>query len=394
MMMPVRQQRIRAAFMRGGTSKAVMFRREDLPADRAAWDPVFLSALGSPDGEARQLDGMGGGVSSLSKVCIVGPPTRADADVDYTFAQVAVREALVDYSGSCGNMSSAIGPFALEEGMLSSAPRDGEAVVRIHDTNAGRIIVARFGVRDGEAEVEGTLALDGVSGTGAPIRLDFMDPGGARSGHLLPSGRARDLLQVPGVGAIEATLVDAASPCVFIRAEALGATGTETPQQLDAGAELLGRLDAVRRSAAVAMDLAADTEAARAKPAMPRVAMLTPPRAARLANGRLVAAEEADLGIRMISMGQPHRAVTATGALCLAVACRIPGSLAAEVSATADPAQPVRIAHASGVVLVDAAVEPDPSRRGGVHCRHATLYRTARRLFEGSVLVRGTAFAA
>ena len=390
----MRQRRIRAVFMRGGTSKAVMFRRQDLPAERAAWDPIFLSALGSPDAEARQLDGMGGGVSSLSKICIVGPPTRADADVDYTFGQVGVREALVDYSGSCGNMSSAIGPFALEEGMLPGAPRDGEVTVRIHDTNAGRIIVARFQARDGEAEVEGELVLDGVSGSGAPIRLDFMDPGGARSGHLLPSGPARDVLQVPGVGAVEATMVDAASPCVFIRAEAVGATGTETPQRLDAVAELLERLDAVRRHAAVAMGLAKDPDAARAKPSLPRVAMLTPPRAAQLANGRLVAADEADLGIRMISMGQPHRAVTATGALCLAVACRIPGSIAAEVSAAADPAKPIRIAHASGVVVADAAVEPDTSRRGGVHCRHATLYRTARRLFEGSVLVRGTAFAA
>lgn len=390
----MRQQRIRAVFMRGGTSKAVMFRREDLPADRTAWDPIFLSALGAPDPDARQLDGMGGGVSSLSKVCIVGPPTRADADVDYTFGQVGVRDALVDYSGSCGNMSSAIGPFALDEGLLPAAPRNGEVAVRIHDTNAGRIIVARFEARDGEAMVEGELVLDGVSGSGAPIRLDFMDPGGARSGHLLPSGRARDVLDVPGVGAIEATMVDAASPCVFIRAEAVGATGTETPQQLDVAAPLLERLDALRRHAAVAMGLAKDPEAARAKPSLPRVAMLTPPREARLANGRIVAANEADLGIRMISMGQPHRAVTATGALCLAVACRIPGSIAAEVAAAADPAQPIRIAHASGVVLVDAAVVADPAQRGGVHCHHATLYRTARRLFEGNVLVRGTAFAA
>lgn len=390
----MRQLRIRAVFMRGGTSKAVMFRREDLPADRAGWDPIFLSALGSPDGEARQLDGMGGGVSSLSKVCIVGPPSRPDADVDYTFGQVAVRDALVDYSGSCGNMSSAIGPFALEEGMLLNAPRDGEVVVRIHDTNAGRIIVARFQAAGGEALVEGDLVLDGVSGSGASIRLDFMDPGGARSGHLLPSGHARDTLQVAGVGAIEATMVDAASPCVFIRAEAVGATGTETPQHLDVSAELLERLDAVRRHAAAAMGLAKDAEAARAKPSLPRVAMLTPPREAVLSNGRQVAAEEADLGIRMISMGQPHRAVTATGALCLAVACRIPDSIAAEVSAAADPAKPFRIAHASGVVLVDSVVVPDAAQRGGLHCQHATLYRTARRLFEGSVLVRGTAIAA
>lgn len=385
------QRRIPAVFMRGGTSKALMFRRSDLPLKREEWDTIFISALGSPDPEARQLDGLGGGVSSLSKVCIVGPPTRADADVDYTFGQVAVREALVDYSGSCGNMSSAIGPFALDEGMLAAAPRDGEVIVRIHDTNAGRIIIARFLARDGEAEVDGDLVLDGVSGSGAPIRLDFMDPGGARSGHLLPSGHARDVLDVPGVGPIQATMVDAASPCAFIRAEAVGATGTETPQELDASAELLNRLDAIRRHAAVAMGLAENAEAARKRPSLPRIAMLTPPRAALLANGRRVGTQEADVGIRMISMGQPHRAVTATGALCLAVACRIPGTIAAEVSATADLTQHIRIAHASGIVMADAVVEADAAMRGGHYCRQATLYRTARRLFEGSVLVRGAA---
>lgn len=386
----MRQRRIRAVFMRGGTSKAVMFRREDLPADRAAWDPIFLSALGSPDAEGRQLDGMGGGVSSLSKVCIVGPPTRPDADVDYTFGQVAVREALVDYSGSCGNMSSAIGPFALEEGLLPDAPRDGEVAVRIHDTNAGRIILSRFRARDGEAEVEGDLVLDGVSGRGAPIRLDFMDPGGGRSGHLLPSGHARDVLEVPGHGAIEATMVDAASPAVFVRAADLGATGVETPQALDGMAALLETLDAVRRQAAVAMGLARDAEAARAKPSLPRVAMLAPGQDAQLANDRRIAAEEADITIRIISMGQPHRAVTATGALCLGVACRIPGSIAAELAGVPD-GRAIRIAHASGVVLVDALVRPEAASRGGVHCESATLYRTARRMFEGNVLVRGVA---
>jgi 2-methylaconitate cis-trans-isomerase PrpF len=383
----MRQRRIRAVFMRGGTSKAVMFSRQDLPADRAGWDAIFLAALGSPDPEGRQLDGMGGGVSSLSKVCIVGPPTRSDADVDYTFGQVAVREAMVDYSGSCGNMSSAIGPFALEEGLLPDAPRDGEVAVRIHDTNARRIIVARFHAEDGEALVQGDLVLDGVSGSGAPIRLDFMDPGGGRSGALLPTGRAQDTLVVPGLGAIEATMVDAASPCVFIRAESVGATATETPQQMDVDARLLAALDAIRCEAAVAMGLAADADAAKLKPAMPRIAMLAPPREALLANGRRVAATEGDITIRMVSMGQPHRAVTATGALCLGVACRIPGSIAAQLSAGVAPQAPIRIAHASGIVLVDALVTPDAKQRGGVHCAHATLYRTQRRLFEGSVLV-------
>lgn len=380
----MRQRRIPAVFMRGGTSRAVMFRRQDLPAERAQWDAIFLAALGSPDPEGRQLDGMGGGVSSLSKVCIVGPPTRADADVDYTFGQVALREALVDYSGSCGNMSSAIGPFALDAGMLPEAPRNGPLAVRIHDTNAGRIIVAHFEARDGEALVDGGLVLDGVAGSGAPVRLEFVDPGGARSGSLLPSGAVRDVLEVPGIGAVDVSMVDAASPGVFIRAEAVGATGVETPQQLDADLPLLQRLDAVRRTAAVAMGLAADAEAARARPSLPRIAMIGAPREALLANGRRVAASEVDITVRMVSMGQAHRAVPATGALCLAVACRVPGSVAALLAAPA-PGAAIRIGHAAGVVLVDAAVD---AVQGGFHCRHATLFRTQRRLFEGSVLVR------
>jgi 2-methylaconitate cis-trans-isomerase PrpF len=184
------QRSLRAVFMRGGTSKALMFHQSDLPTDRADWAPIFLAAMGSPDPNGRQLDGMGGGISSLSKVCVIGPPSRPDADVDYTFAQIAVSSALVDYAANCGNMSSAVGPFALDEGLVP-APAGAEAVVRIHNTNTGKIIVSRFPAESGKAATDGALALDGVSGTGAPIRLDFHDPGGARTG-LLPTGRAVD----------------------------------------------------------------------------------------------------------------------------------------------------------------------------------------------------------
>ena len=385
----MRQWRIPAVFMRGGTSKAVMFRAQDLPAQRGDWDAIFLSALGAPDPNGRQLDGMGGGVSSLSKVCIIGPPSRRDADVDYTFGQVSVRAALVDYSGSCGNMSSAIGPFALEEGMLPNAPRDGEVVVRIHDTNAGRIIVARFEAAGGEALVEGSLALDGVSGTGAPIRLEFLDPGGARSGALLPTGQARDWLEVPGLGRIEASMVDAASPAVFVRAADIGRTRAELPGDLDADSGFHQTMEAIRVAAALAMGLAPDAATAAHKPSMPRIAMIAPSTAATLLSGGSLAAADADLTVRMLSMGLAHRAVPATGALCLGVASRIPGSLVAEAAAGASGS--IRIAHASGVTVVDALVEPGPD---GLHCRHAVLYRTARRLFEGRVLVRHGALAA
>jgi 2-methylaconitate cis-trans-isomerase PrpF len=179
------QKRIRAVFMRGGTSKAVVFQRCDLPSDPAAWDDIFLAVMGSPDPNGRQLDGMGGGISSLSKVCVVGPPSRPDADIDYTFAQVSVKDASVDYSGNCGNMSSAMGPFAAEEG-LCVVPRDGAAAVRIHNTNTNKIITSRFTMTDGEAETDGDLAIDGIAGTAATVRLEFNDPGGAKTGRLLP----------------------------------------------------------------------------------------------------------------------------------------------------------------------------------------------------------------
>jgi 2-methylaconitate cis-trans-isomerase PrpF len=198
------REKYRAVFARGGTSKALIFHVADLPAERSQWDRLFLRAIGSPDPYGRQLDGMGGGVSSLSKVCIVGPPTRPDADVDYTFAQVQVREARVDFSGNCGNMSSAIGPFAVDEGLVKAG--DGEATVRIHNTNTGKIIRSTFQVAEGRSVDEGDLIIPGVSGSGAPIRLDFIDPGGASTGKLMPTGRATDTIEVEGMGLIEVRL--------------------------------------------------------------------------------------------------------------------------------------------------------------------------------------------
>src|SRR5262245_35617824 len=216
----MKQLRIPAAFMRGGTSNAVVFHAKDLPADRAQWDEIFLAAIGSPDPYGRQLDGMGGGVSSLSKVCVIGPATRKDADIDYTFAQVLVKDARVDYSANCGNMSSAMGPFAVDEGVVKAAGQ--EALVRVHNTNTGKTIWSRFPLDDGTAAVDGALAIPGVAGTGAPVRLEFREPGGATTGKLLPTGNVADMLDVPGYGAVRVSMVDAANACVFVRASDLG----------------------------------------------------------------------------------------------------------------------------------------------------------------------------
>jgi len=385
------QKHIRAVFMRGGTSKALMFRQADLPLDRADWAPIFLSAMGSPDPNGRQLDGMGGGISSLSKVCVIGAPSHPDADVDFTFAQIGVGDSVVDYAGNCGNMSSAVGPFAIEEGMLPR-PADGPVSVRIHNTNTRKIIVATFEVRGGRAVVEGDCAIDGVAGTGAPIRLDFVDPGGAKTGRTLPSGKPVDLL-TPAIGApIEATLVDAANPCVFVRASDLGLTGTELPDSLDANKDLLKRLEAIRQAGSVAMGLTSDLKAAADMQSIPKVALVAAPAAAPTLSGRQLRASEIDLLVRMISVGQPHKAVPITGGLCLGVACRIPGSLPESVLG-ARASNALRIGHPSGILLVDALVEQrEPGVTAGVSsgvvARHASVFRTARRLFQGEVLFR------
>ncbi|HST74412.1 MAG TPA: PrpF domain-containing protein [Acetobacteraceae bacterium] len=374
------QQRLRAVFMRGGTSKAVMFRQDDLPADRDAWAPIFLAIMGSPDPNGRQLDGMGGGISSLSKICVIGPPSRNDADVDYTFAQVAVDRAIVDYSGNCGNMSSAVGPFAVDERIVPR-PNGGNATVRIHNTNTRKIIISRFGMDGENAAVTGDLALDGVAGTGAPIRLDFADPAGARTGRLLPTGRATDTLDLGGFGRIEASVIDAANPCVFVRAADLDRTATERPDALERDTALLDKLEAIRRAASVAMGIAHDADAAGAIPGIPKVAMLAAPAEFRTLSGRVLTPGDTDILVRMISVGQPHRAVPLTGALCLAVACRVPGSIPHRLAGAGRNGD-LRIGHASGVVLVAADARITAS---GIEVPYATVYRTARRLFQGEV---------
>ena len=350
--------RIPCTYMRGGTSRGLVFHARDLPADRKDWDAIFLAAMGVPDGAGRNLDGMGGGLSSLNKVCVIGPPTRNDADVDYTFAQCAVREALVDYGGNCGNMSALVGPFAVEEG-LAACPQHGEATVLIHNTNTGKIIVSRFPVEDGALAASGALSIDGVEGTAAPIRLEFLSPGGAKTGKLLPSGQASDMAQ-----GIEISCIDAANPCVFVAAEAVGKTGRETPQELDADAAFLAAMEAIRQAGAALMGIAGSAS-------VPLVAMVAPADSAA-----------ADITVRMISMGQPHRATPITGAICLALAARIPGSIPQRLCSASEG--PLRIAHPSGVTMVDAALT------GAGEAEYGAVYRTARRLFEGNVVIPGS----
>lgn len=377
------QTPIRAVYVRGGTSRAIVFREEDLPADAKQRDAIFALAIGSPDPGKRQLDGLGGGISSLSKIAIVGKSKRPDADVDYTFGQVAVDAPIVQYKANCGNISSAIGPFAVDEGLVKAS--GDKATVRIHNTNTKKIIVATFALEDGHAAVDGDFVLQGVAGTGSPIRLAFLDPGGAGTGKLLPTGNAIDALDVPTVGRIEASMVDAANPVVFVAAADLGMKGTELPAELEADAALIAKFEEIRVAAAVRMGIVATPEEARTKVRnMPQVGLLSTPVDNVMLNGKTLPAGEVHITVRSISAGQPHRASPLTGAMCLATAMRIPGSVAARLARLpADPDADLMIGHPSGKLPVAAKVVTSPVLR----VEEAVVYRTARRLMEGSVLV-------
>ena len=371
------QRRIRAVYMRGGTSRALFFHAADLPKDPRERDRILLAALGSPDPYVRQLDGLGGGISSLSKAMIVGRASHPEADVDYTFAQVSVTEPLVDFQGNCGNCTGAVGPFAIDERLVPAL--EPLTTIRLHNTNTRKLVIARVPVVGKEAAVEGDFEMPGVPGRGARIALDFLDPGGAATGRLLPTGRARESLDVPGFGAIEASLVDATNPVVFVRARDLGLLCTEFPEAMDRDGLLGSRLEAIRVAGAALMGIPGS-------PAIPKIALVAPAALFKALDGQAIAAGETDLVARVISMGRCHRAFALTAAMCLAVAARIDGSVVAECLRTAGA--DLRLGHPSGLLPIDARVERDA--KGAPVARHVTVYRTARRLMEGSVLVPET----
>lgn len=376
------QTSLPAVFMRGGTSKALMVHRRDLPQNQDDWATLFTAAMGSPDPFGRQLDGMGGGVSSLSKVCIIAPSEHPDADVDYTFAQVMVKEARVDYRGNCGNMSSAVGPFAVDQGLVPAG--NGKTTVRIFNTNTQKIIHSTFETLNGRARYGGDLAIPGVSGTGSPIKLDFVEPGGATTGTLLPTGNVTDTLEVPGVGTLEVSMVDAANAAVFVRAKDVGLTGLELPDQLENDPDILARLDAIRVQASVKMGIAPDVDSARAITIVPFICIVSPPADNPTLSGDTVPAGNIDLVARVISNGQPHRALPLTVSLCTAVAARITGTVAAEALSPTAPTDALRLGMPSGVLTVGADVSQE---NGAWVARAGSFYRTARLLFDGRVWV-------
>ena len=383
------QRPLRAAFYRGGTSKAVIFRKEDLPAggppeDSAEWDRLFLSLMGSPDNGERQLDGMGGGISSLSKIAIIAPSTLDGIDVDYTFAQVGIDKPVVSYRANCGNISSAVGPFAIDEGLVSA---NGEqTTVRIFNTNTRKKLIAQFATENGKAKVDGDYRIDGVSRAGSPIKLTFVDPAGAATGRLLPTGNVRDVLDLGNGRKIEASIVDVANPVAIISMDDVCTEvhGFDTAWFQSAAQRKL--LEDVRVAAALAMGLVDDEQSARTRMTnLPLVAIVR--RACRYKTNLAadVDADRVDIVAQMMSMGLPHKATPLTGAICLAAACKITGTVA---NAVANPAglnrEEFRIGHPSGVLQLTAACELVD---GAWRVAEAGVFRTARRLFEGSVLV-------
>lgn len=376
------QKRIPCVLMRGGTSRALFVMRNHLPAEPALRDRVILRMYGSPD--VRQIDGIGGADPLTSKLAIIGPPTRPDADVDYTFAQVSVDRPFVDYAGNCGNISSAVGPFAIDEGLVDAV--EPVTRVRIHQTNTRCILVAEVPVVNGKAAVEGDYHLDGVPGSGARIRLDFSDTAGAITGRLLPTGKPLDRLDVPGVGTVEVSVVDAGTPTVFVRAADLGLRGTETPAEIDADRELNERIERIRGTVAKQMGLVeAWHQAAEKSPYLPFFALIGEPADyTDFTTGRQVRAEEVDFTSRLLFMLKMHKAYPVTGAVATGAAAKIPGTIVFELARPESrQREEIRIGHPAGVLEIEAAVQQE----GDFKLTRAAISRTARRIMEGYILV-------
>jgi len=367
------QRRLPAAYYRGGTSRALIFNSKDLPPNRADWAPIFLGAIGSPDPNGRQLDGLGGGISSLSKICIVAPSSHPEADVDYTFAQIGVKNSDVDYSSNCGNMTSAIGPYALESGLVKGQEENGKMTVRILNTNTGKLIHSTFPVVDGEAATDGDFAIDGVSGTAPRIALAFLHPSGSKTGKLLPTGNVTDELD-----GIKATCIDVGNPCVVVQAEDLGIDGTILPDAVEANPELLSRLDRIRCQASMAMGISKDPSSTPAS--IPKIVMVSRPTTHSILSGETMDKSATDLVVRAISVGQPHRAVPITVAMAVAAAGYVKGSRVHRLlSPDRVDSDGITLGHASGKIMVGANFDDQDNLTSAI------VYRTARRLMEGTV---------
>lgn len=396
------QIRIPATYLRGGTSKGVFFRLQDLPAAAqqpgASRDALLLRVIGSPDPYGKQIDGMGGATSSTSKAVIVSPSTRPGHDVDYLFGQVAIDSPFVDWSGNCGNLSAAVGPFAIASGLVAPGriPHDGVCTVRIWQANIGKTIVAHVPVAGGQVQETGDFALDGVAFPAAEVLLEFLDPadggeGGKGGGSaLFPTGQLVDTLDVPGVGRLQATLINAGIPTIFLNARDIGCTGTELQDAINGDAAALARFEAIRAWGAVKMGLIHDVAEAATRQHTPKLAFVAPPADYVASSGTAVRAADIDLLVRALSMGKLHHAMMGTAAVAIGAAAAVPGTLVHQAVGggphTAVPGS-VRFGHPSGTLRVGAEAA---QVNGQWRVTKALMSRSARTLMEGWVRVPPT----
>ena len=382
----MRQLRIPAVYMRGGTSKGVFFLAQDLPADPAIRDRLLLRVIGSPDRYGKHTDGMGGATSSTSKVVILSKSARDGCDVDYNFGQVAIDRPVIDWSGNCGNLSAAVGAFALSAGLVEG-PADGTATVNIWQMNIGKKIINHVEMRGGEVLELGDFELDGVAFPAAEVKVEFLDPAADEEGEggaMFPTGNRIDTLDVPGVGRIEATLINAGNPTIFVDAERLGLKGTELQGDINGDRPMLQRAEAVRALAAVTMGLCATAEEATEKrPHTPKLAFVARPAPHVASDGKKIAAGSIDLLARIFSMGVLHHAMTGTGAVAIAAAAAIPGTIVSRVAPAGGDGR-VRFGHPSGTLSVGAEAREEG---GQWAVRKVMMSRSARRLMEGWVRV-------
>ncbi|MDO7898311.1 2-methylaconitate cis-trans isomerase PrpF [Pseudomonas citrulli] len=388
------QIKIPATYMRGGTSKGVFFSLQDLPevarVPGAARDALLLRVIGSPDPYEKQIDGMGGATSSTSKTVILSKSTRADHDVDYLFGQVSIDKPFVDWSGNCGNLSAAVGSFAIGSGLVDASriPQNGVAVVRIWQANIGKTIIAHVPITDGAVQETGDFELDGVTFPAAEVQLEFMDPAAEEEGgggSMFPTGNLVDDLEVPGVGTLKATLINAGIPTIFINARDVGYTGTELQGAINGDPQALAMFETIRAHGALRMGLIKHLDEAAQRQHTPKVAFVAPPAGYVSSSGKAVAAGDVDLLVRALSMGKLHHAMMGTAAVAIGTAAAISGTLV-NLAAGGTERNAVRFGHPSGTLRVGAeASQVD----GEWTVKKAIMSRSARVLMEGVVRVPG-----
>lgn len=392
------QIKVPATYMRGGTSKGVFFRLQDLPGrcqkPGEARDKFLLRVIGSPDPYGKQIDGMGGATSSTSKTVILSKSSRADHDVDYLFGQVSIDKAFVDWSGNCGNLSAAVGPFAISNGLVdpSRMPKNGVATIRIWQANIGKTIVAHVPITDGAVQETGDFELDGVTFPAAEVQLEFIDPAdegeGDAGGSMFPTGNLVDDLEVPGVGTLKATMINAGIPTIFVNADAIGYKGTELQDAINGDVKALAMFETIRAYGAKRMGLIKSIDEATKRQHTPKIAFVAPPTEYVSSSGRQVTANDVDLLVRALSMGKLHHAMMGTAAVAIGTAAAIPGTLVT-LAAGGKPHAAVRFGHPSGTLRVGAEAKQVD---GEWVVTKAIMSRSARVLMEGTVRVPGDSF--